>query len=135
MQSTPNIESLIPLPENITKFAYETFQQGKSVFGLSHKTISNLLTETIVPKRKQEIKSLPQQTQLQLLEKRNQLLETDWQDAQKSIYPVSILFDNPWRDFFRYYPEVWLDLTKIWQRLQNKEYQSFAPPNRSRELS
>ena len=77
MQSTPNIESLIPSPENITKFAYETFQQGKSVFSLGHKTVSNLMTETLVPKRKQEIKSLPQQTQLQLLEKRNQLLVGD----------------------------------------------------------
>ena len=127
MQSTPNIESLIPLPENITKLAYETFQQSKSIFGLSHKTISDLLTDTVVPKRKQEIKSLSQETQLKLLEKRNQLLETDWQDAKKAIYPVSILFDNPWVDFFRYYPEVWFDLTKIWQRLQNREYQNFAP--------
>ncbi len=38
------IESLIPLPENITKLAYETLQQGKNIFGLSHKTISDLLT-------------------------------------------------------------------------------------------
>ena len=37
------------------------------------------------------------------------------------------MFDNPWEDFFRYYPQVWLDLIKIWPRLQKKEYQSFAP--------
>ena len=127
MQSTTNIESLIPLPENITKLAYETLQQSKSVFGLSHKTISDFLTNTFVPKIKQEIKPLSQESQIKLIEKRNQLLETDWQDAQKGVYPVSILFDNPWVDFFYYYPEVWLDLTKIWQRMQNREYQSFSP--------
>ena len=127
MQSTPNIESLIPLPENITKLAYETLQQGKSIFGLSHKTISELLTDTFVPKIKQKIKSLSQETQFKLLEKHNQLLEIDWQDAQKGVYPVKILFDNPWEDFFRYYPQIWLEEPKIWQRKQNREYQSFAP--------
>ncbi len=121
------IESLIPLPENITKLAYETLQQGKNIFGLSHKTISDLLTDTFVPKIKQEIKSISQETQLKLLEKHNQLLEIDWQDAQKGVYPVNILFDNPWEDFFRYYPKIWLEKPKIWQRQQNREYQSFAP--------
>ena len=38
MQFTPKIESRIPLPENITKLAYEILQQGKSIFCLSHKT-------------------------------------------------------------------------------------------------
>ncbi len=121
------IESLIPLPENITKLAYETLQQGKNIFGLSHKTISDLLTDTFVPKIKQEIKSISQETQLKLLEKHNQLLEIDWQDAQKGVYPVNILFDNPWEDFFRYYTQIWLEKPKIWQRQQNREYQSFAP--------
>ena len=127
MQSTPNIESLIPLPENITKFAYETLQQGKNIFGLSHKTISDFLTDTFVPKIKQEIKSVSQETQLKLVELQNQLLEIDWQDAQKGVYPVNILFDNPWEDFFHYYPQIWLEKPQVWQRQNNKEYQSFAP--------
>ncbi|MGL4880145.1 MAG: class I SAM-dependent methyltransferase, partial [Waterburya sp.] len=53
------------------------------------------------------------------------LEEQDWQDAQRGVYPSSLLFDNPWSDFFRYYPEVWLDMFKIWSRLQKKEYQRF----------
>ena len=43
------------------------------------------------------------------------------------MYPVDILFDHPWQDFFRYYPEIWIDLPKIWSRLQRKEYQKFSP--------
>ncbi len=127
MQSNPKIESLFPLPENITKFAYETLQQGKSIFGLSHKTLSDRLTDSFVTQRKQDIKSLSQEALDKLLEKRKELLELDWQDADRGVYPINILFDNPWEDFFRYYPQVWLDLIQIWPRLQNKEYQSFAP--------
>ncbi|MGK7897556.1 MAG: class I SAM-dependent methyltransferase [Xenococcus sp. (in: cyanobacteria)] len=127
MQSTPRIESLLPLPENITKLAYDTFQQSKSIFGLSHKALSDLVADTVVPQRKQEIQPLPQETQLKLLEQRQQLLDLDWQDAQNSTYPVSILFDNPWEDFFRYYPQIWLDIPQILQRRNNKEYQNFAP--------
>ncbi|MGF1488069.1 MAG: class I SAM-dependent methyltransferase [Prochloraceae cyanobacterium] len=127
MQSTPNLESLIPaLPEDITKFAYDTFQQSKSIFGASHKSISDRLTATFVPEREKKTKPLTRETLLKLAEKRSQLLEKDWQDAQKGVYPVNILFDNPWEDFFRYYPQVWFDLTQIWQRLQNKEFQTFA---------
>ena len=127
MQYTPKLESFISLPNNLTKLAYETFQQGKSLFGLGHKTISDRLTATFVPQKEKETKPLSQKTLLKLQEKRTQLLEIDWQDGQKGVYPVSILFDNPWEDFFLYYPQVWLDLTQIWQRLQTKEYQTFAP--------
>ncbi|MEM9272562.1 MAG: class I SAM-dependent methyltransferase [Cyanobacteria bacterium P01_F01_bin.143] len=125
MQSIPKIDSLIPSPENITKFAYETIQQGKGIFGLSHKRIASFLGDVIVTK-KPEIKSLSPETQRQLIEKRSQLLEKDWQDAQEGVYPVDILFDNPWLDFFRYYPQIWLDLPQVWQKQQNKEFQSFA---------
>ena len=127
MQSTTKIESFLPLPENITKLAYETFQQGKSIFSLSHKRITDLLTDAVIPNRKKEIKSLTPETQLKMLEQRNQLLEIDWQDAQKGVYPVDILFDHPWEDFLRYYPQIWLDTPQIWQRRKNREYQRFAP--------
>lgn len=125
MQSIPNIEPFIPSSENITKFAYETIQQGKSIFGLGHKRITNFLTDAIITK-KPEIKSLSSKTQLKLVEERQQLLETDWQDAQEGVYPVNILFDNPWSDFFRYYPQIWLDTPQVWQKKQNRQYQNFA---------
>ena len=127
MQSTPRIESLLPLPENITKLAYDTFQQSKSIFSLGHKNISELIANTVAPQRNQEIQPLSQEAQLKLLEQRQKLLETDWQDAQNGVYPVSILFDNPWEDFFRYYPQIWLDIPQVWQKRKNREYQNFAP--------
>ena len=123
MQSTPSIDQF--LPESLTKFAYQTFQEGKKVFGLAHKTLSNNLTDMVVPEHIGRTKPLTPETINLLQDKLAKLEETDWQDAQKGVYPASLLFDNPWSDFFRYYPEVWLDLTKMWQLVQQKDYQKF----------
>ena len=126
MQSTANIE-LIPLSKKITKFAYNKFQKAKSIFAVIHTIISARLANTFVPKRDTKFKRISRESILTLIEQRNQLLETDWQDAQKGVYSVRILFDNPWGDFLRYYPQIWFDLPKIWERRRNREYQSFAP--------
>jgi ubiquinone/menaquinone biosynthesis C-methylase UbiE len=125
MQSTPNIDQLIPSPDALAKAAYQAFQDGKSVFGVAHKSISDRLTNMFIPGREKKVKPLSPKTLLMLQEKRTQLLETDWQDAENGAYPVSLLFENPWEDFFRYYPAVWIDMPKIWERVRNKEYQQF----------
>ncbi|NJK48292.1 methyltransferase domain-containing protein [Candidatus Gracilibacteria bacterium] len=127
MQSTPSLDQFIPIPQTVTKAAYQAFQDGKSYFGVAHKTISDRLTEMFLPGRDKQIKPLSLQTLALLQKLRNQLIETDWQDAENKIYPVSLLFENPWEDFFRYYPAVWLDMPKIWERVRNKEYQQFDP--------
>lgn len=115
------------MTDTLTKFAYQTFQQGKSYFSLTHKIISGRLDNLLAPPR--DVKMIPLSPEL--LQKAQQrldlLLETDWQDAERGVYPASLLFDNPWEDFFRYYPLVWLDLPKIWDRLSRKQYQEFSP--------
>ncbi|MDJ0730838.1 MAG: class I SAM-dependent methyltransferase [Crocosphaera sp.] len=126
MQSTPNPNLLSSFSDTFTKWAYQGFQQGKSVFSLAHKTISDRLTDTIVPSRQNLTTPLSPELLFKLQARRNQLCEIDWEDAQKGLYPVDILFDSFLPDFLRYYPEVWLDLPKIWSRLQRREYQTFA---------
>ncbi len=123
MQSTPNFEQFIP--DYLAKSAYQGFQASKKAFGLLHKQISDRLTKVVVPEQGTKSKPLSPETLNKLQQKVNQLEETDWQDAQNGVYPTSLLFDNPWSDFFRYYPEVWLDMPKIWERIQNKDYQKF----------
>ncbi|MGV2828829.1 class I SAM-dependent methyltransferase [Myxosarcina sp. GI1(2024)] len=123
MQSTPNIDQFIP--NSITKVAYRGFQESKKVFGLVHKLVSDRLTNTFVPERLNTVQPLSPQVLEKLQQRLNKLEEIDWQEAQQGIYPTSVLFDNPWSDFFRYYPEVWLDMFKIWERLRNREYQKF----------
>jgi ubiquinone/menaquinone biosynthesis C-methylase UbiE len=123
MESNSNFDQLIP--DAFTKFAYQTFQDGKKVFGVAHKTASDFLTNLVLSDRRERTQSLSPETLLQLENRIRKLEAVDWEDAQAGVYPSQVLFDNPWPDFFRYYPEVWLDMTKIWARLQTKEYQEF----------
>ena len=113
------------MPDTLTKLTYQTFQQGKNYFGLAHKILSTRLMNIISPSEHQT-KPIPTDILLKLQKRLNDLLEVDWQDAQRGVYPESLLFDNPWSDFFRYYPLVWLDLPQLWERANQKRYQEFS---------
>jgi ubiquinone/menaquinone biosynthesis C-methylase UbiE len=115
------------MADTLTKLAYQTFQQGKSVFGLTHKTLSSQFLNLVAPKTESKASPLSPELLLQIQQRLNQLLETDWQDADRGIYPASLLFDNPWEDFFRFYPALVLDLPQIWERANQKRYQDFSP--------
>ncbi len=115
------------MPDTLTKLAYQTFQQGKSYFGVAHKTLGTQLKNLIAPPPESKTKPLPPHILLDLQRRLNSLLEKDWQDAEQGIYPTSLLFDHAWDDFFRYYPVVWLDMPLTWERMNQKRHQDFAP--------
>lgn len=114
------------MPDTLTKLTYQTFQQGKNYFGLAHKILSTRLLSLISPPTERNTKAIPPELLPKLQQRLNQLLEADWQDAERGVYPHSLLFDNPWSDFFRYYPLVWLDMLQIWERANQKRYQDFS---------
>ncbi|MBE9050252.1 class I SAM-dependent methyltransferase [Nostocales cyanobacterium LEGE 11386] len=114
------------MSDTLSKLTYQTFQQGKNYFGLAHKTLSSQLMNLIHPTLGQKTKPIPNEVLLKIHQRLSLLLETDWQDAQKGLYPTSLLFDNPWSDFFRYYPLVCLDIPQIWERAEQKKYQEFS---------
>ncbi len=114
------------MPDTLTKFTYQTFQQSKSIFGLAHKTLSTQLMKALSPVDK-KVTPIPTELLLKLGERLNNLLEVDWEDAERGVYPKSLLFDNPWEDFFVYYPQLWMDLPKTWERAKSEKYQDFAP--------
>lgn len=124
MQSTTSIEQLIP--ESVTKSAYQAFQLGKALFGLAHKNISSRLTPLFVPDWEKRTQPLCEAELKQLQVHRDKLLEIDWQDAQKGVYPTSLLFLNSWDEFFLYYPAIWLDLPFNWQKVRDRQYQKFS---------
>lgn len=115
------------MPETLTKLAYQSFQQGKSYFGLAHKALSTQLLNLIAPPKETKAQPIPPDLLMKIQQRLDRILETDWQDAEQGVYPVELLFDNPWEDFFRFYPAVWLDLPSIWDRANNKRYQDFSP--------
>ncbi len=116
------------MSDTLTQLAYQSFQQSKSVFGLAHKTISSQLLKLISPPIN-ELRTNPINPELllEIQQRLNRIIETDWEDAQRGVYPTALLFDNPWEDFFRYYPTLWLDTLTIWQRANQKKYQDFSP--------
>ena len=139
MQVVPNFSALAS--NSLEKNAYQAFQWSKNFFGVFHKFASTragqAMTDTSVavqqlfegkipdlrrPAASQEVSP----NTLEMVRQRfEDILEIDWQDAQSGFYPKALLFDNPWQDFFRFYPEVWLDLPGIWSRVKQKQYQKF----------
>lgn len=116
------------MPDTLTKLAYQTFQQGKSYFGLMHKAVSTQVLNLVAPPSiEQKRKAKPLSLELiQTIQKRMaEVLEADWQDVEKGVYPAGLVFDNPWEDFFRYYPVMWFDMPEMWQRVNAKRYQEF----------
>lgn len=114
------------LPNEVAKLAYQGFQQSKQIFGFAHKTLSTRFLNAISGTKREEPNPLNAEM-LQTIQSRvDTLLEEDWADAEAGIYPKSALFDNRWDDFFRYYPEMWIDLPKIWTRATNKRHQEFS---------
>lgn len=123
MQLNSNFEQFIPEP--LSKITYQGFQESKKAFGFIHKQIRDRLTIAIIPEQKGKIQTIDPKVFEKLQVRLKKLEQKDWQDAQAGIYPLSLLFDNPWSDFFRYYPEIWLDMFKIWERLEKKDFQRF----------
>jgi ubiquinone/menaquinone biosynthesis C-methylase UbiE len=114
------------MAETLTKLAYQTFQQGKSYFGLAHKTLSTQLMNFLAPDAKQDTEPLPPQLLGMIQQRLNDLIDRDWLDAEQGVYPTNLLFDNPWEDFLRFYPFVWLDMPTLWERVAEKRYQDFS---------
>ncbi len=112
-------------PDSLTKIAYQTFQQGKQVFGFAHKTLSTRILNTVSPKERNEPNPLTPEMIKSIQPRIAALLEADWQDAENGVYPKWALFENRWDDFFRYYPEMCLDLPGIWERANGKRHQEF----------
>jgi ubiquinone/menaquinone biosynthesis C-methylase UbiE len=115
------------MSDTLTKLTYQTFQHGKNYFGLAHKYLSSQLVNLISPPIERKTKPIPPELLQKIQQRLNQLLEADWQDAEQGVYPKSLLFDNPWEDFFLYYPIVWLDLPQISERAIQKKHQDFSP--------
>jgi ubiquinone/menaquinone biosynthesis C-methylase UbiE len=116
------------MSDTLTKVTYQAFQQGKSIFALAHKSISSQLLNLINPPVNQlRTKPIAPELLLKVQQRLNRIIEADWQDAERGVYPATLLFDNPWEDFFRYYPVEWLDMPTRWERVHQNRFQEFSP--------
>ena len=104
----------------LSKLAYKTLQQGKSIAGLAHKELSTKLMELMAPEAVPSTESVPAELLNNLRAAMAQLEERDWDEAQQGIYPESQLFDAPWLEWASRYPQVWLDLPSTWTRRKER---------------
>ena len=104
----------------LSKIAYQTLQQGKSIAGLAHKELSTKLMELMAPDAVPKTESIPAGLLKDLRSSMAELEERDWEDAERGVYPTELLFDAPWLDWASRYPQVWMDLPSTWTRRQQR---------------
>ena len=106
---------------SLTKIAYHTLQQGKTLAGIAHKEISTKLMEVMAPEatpKKFPInKELIKEVRLSM----SKLERIDWKEAEEGIYPKSQLFEAPWLEWAKKYPLVWFDMPLTWERRKRKK--------------
>lgn len=108
------------------KQVFRGFQWSKNFFGIAHKTLNTRLLSTLWPVEPKG-KALAPELLAWIQTRFEELIETDWQDAEQGVYPASLLFENSWDEFFRFYPSLWLDSPLIWQRADRQQHQDFDP--------
>ena len=108
--------------ESISKIAYKTLQQGKSIAGLAHKEISSRIMKIISPDNDLNNFNLDKTLLFEIQKSMNSLREEDWNDGENGIYPKRLLFDEPWLRYITQYPKVWLDMPNTWERRKKQNY-------------
>ncbi len=108
--------------EQISKFAYKTLQQGKSIAGFAHKELSTRIMNFILPDKKIENFYIDQKLLINIQNSMDILREEDWNDSEKNIYPKKLLFDEPWLRYLTQYPKIWLDMPNTWDRRRKQNY-------------
>ena len=106
---------------SLTKLAYQTLQQGKSLAGFAHKELSSKLMEILAPEAIPNTKPISNELLAELRRSMDALAKSDWQDAEQGVYPKSQLFDAPWLEWAATYPLIWLDLPSTWQRRKKRQ--------------
>ncbi|MEB3234328.1 MAG: methyltransferase domain-containing protein [Cyanobacteriota bacterium] len=104
----------------LTKLAYQTMQQGKGLLGLVHKEASTRLMTLVAPDGTPQTEPVPPDLFRQIKASMDRLQDLDWEEAERGLYPASLLFDAPWLDWAARYPLVWLDTPRTWNRRQER---------------
>jgi len=125
MQAESNL--LSPLFAAAPYQAYQLLQQGKAAFSLAHKNLTGRVAETFNLVPKLDLETIPEAGIALMRQRLDQLLEKDWHDAEAGVYPKQLLFDDPWQDFFQFYPQHLLELPDVWERRRERRVQEFDP--------
>ncbi len=106
---------------SLTKLAYHTLQQGKTLAGIAHKEISTKLMEVIAPEATPKKFPINKELIREVRQSMSDLEKIDWKEAEEGIYPKSQLFEAPWFEWVKKYPLVWFDMPLTWERRKRKK--------------
>ena len=109
--------------EQFSKIAYKTLQQGKSIAGLAHKEISTRIMNFMLPDNDLGNFNIDRKLLIDIQKSMDLLREEDWLDAEKNIYPIKLLFDEPWLRYLTQYPKILLDMPNTWDRRRKQNVQ------------
>ena len=104
------------MADPLTKLAYQAMQQSKGLLGLVHKEASTRLMQLVAPDGVPKTEPVPPTMLRDLKRSMDTLHALDWEQAERGLYPPSLLFDAPWLDWAARYPLVWLDTPRTWSR-------------------
>lgn len=121
MQNNTSWDSFFP--NDLVKNTYKTWQQIKAGLSLTHKNFSTDLRKFFFPLSEKRIKQFSPVDGSILTTRFEQLLHEDWQDAEKGIYSINLLFEVDWQEFLSAYVSLWLDQPSSWRRLQTEAFQ------------
>ncbi len=109
--------------KDLTQLAYQTLQNGKSIAGLVHKGLSTKLMEMIFPEANPDTQPVSPELLNKLRLSIAELEKVDWQEAEQGLYPKAQLFEAPWAQWAKNYPNIWLDLPSTWIRRRTRSVQ------------
>ncbi len=120
------------MPDTLTTLAYQAFHNGKGLFGFTHKRIASEIIQRLAPRdraadHQDGNQEIPPGLFKEVRDRHERIAQADLDDVDRGIYPASLLFDNPWEDFFRFYPQVWMDMPELWNRAKKKNSRDFGP--------
>ena len=115
----------VPGAEVLINQSYRNLQWSKGYFSVLHKGIWNQIEQFFY--EKPQTQSISPELAAQLQQRVADLLEQDWADAKAGYYPVELLFEEAWQDFFRFYPQVCWDLPATWDRAYHQRHSDFSP--------
>ncbi|MEM9540898.1 MAG: class I SAM-dependent methyltransferase [Cyanobacteria bacterium P01_E01_bin.42] len=121
------------LETSLEQNAYTAVKAGQALFALTHKRIASQIREWLFPALEEQTNSLSSEALQLLVESRDRLINLDWKEAQRGVYPLEILLDNNIEEFFKAYTLIWQDHPQTWQRVANKAYKDFSPQVQQKE--
>ncbi|MGD1936682.1 MAG: class I SAM-dependent methyltransferase [Cyanophyceae cyanobacterium] len=111
-------------PIALAKLAHQALARGKMALSLAHKNALQRVLSTIRPSNRSAPTIEPQVFEV-LQQRIEALVDQDWRDGEAGVYPVELLFDDPWLDYLLTYPLLCLDSFMVWDRSQTGKVYDF----------